>query len=209
MSLILDILCVLLIWVMGAKGYKKGLVKGLFGVLSFVLSGFITAIIYKPVSEYIMNITFVKNNMASLGDKISSLLSIPAQEEISKLPHWLYDTAYKTSEAANTAVTNAAVTIIVNIFCIVVICLLVKVALRLFEGVFGIIMKLPILNLVNKSGGMICGIITSVAVLWIVLAVVVLFAGTEIFKPINEAIQETSVLKYFYNNNLLMKMIIK
>ena len=209
MSLILDILCVLLIWVMGAKGYKKGLVKGIFGILSFVVSGIITAIIYKPVSEYIMDIPFVKNNMVVLGDKISGLLSTPAQEEISKLPHWLYDTAYKTSETANTAVTNAAVTIIVNIFCIVVIYLLVKVALKLFEGIFNAVMKLPGLNLVNRAGGMACGIITSVAVLWIVLAIVVLFAGTEIFKSVNETIQTTSVLKYFYNNNLLMKMIIK
>ena len=209
MNLILDILCVLLIWVMGAKGYKKGLAKGIFGLLSFVVSGIITAVIYKPASEYIMNIPFVKNNMIVLGDKISGLLNVPAQEEISKLPHWLYETAYKTSEAANTAVTNAAVTVIVNIFCIVVIYLLVKLALRLFEGVFVAIMKLPVLNLINRTGGMICGIVTSVAVLWLVLAVVVLFAGTEIFKPVNQAIQTTSVLKYFYNNNLLMKMIIK
>ncbi len=209
MSLILDILCVLLIWVMAAKGYKKGLVKGLFNLLSFVLSGILTAIIYKPASEYIMNISFVKNNIAVLGEKISGLIATPAQEEISMLPHWLYDTVYKTSEAANTALSNAAVTIIINIFCIVVIYLLVKVALRLFEGIFNAIMKLPVLNLVNRTGGMICGIFTSVAILWIALAVVVLFAGTDIFKPVNEAIQSTSVLKYFYNNNLLMKLIIK
>ena len=118
-------------------------------------------------------------------------------------------TMYKTSEAANTAISNAAVTIIVNVFCIVIIYLIVKIALRLFEGVCNLIMKLPVLNFVNRTGGMVCGIISAVVILWIALACVVLFAGTEIFKPVNEAIQTTSVLKYFYNNNLLMKMIIK
>ena len=209
MGLMLDILCVLLIWIMAAKGYKRGLVKGLFGVLSFGVAGIITAIIYKPVSEYIMNIPFIKDSLVVLGDRISKLLSSPVQDGINELPKWLYDVAYETSEAANTAVSNALVTIIVNIFCIVVIYLLVKVAFRLFEGIANMIMKLPILNLVNRAGGMVCGIVTSVAVLWIVLAVVVLFAGTDVFVPVNDAIQETSVLKYFYNNNLLMKLIIK
>ena len=197
MVLLLDILCVLIIWVMAAKGYKKGLVKGLFGVLSFWISGVVTAIIYKPASEFIM------------GEKISDLLNVQVEDGISNLPIWLYDVAHKTSETANTAVSNAVVTTIINIFCIVVIYLLVKVAFGLFEGVFNLIMKLPVLNFINRVGGMICGIITSVAVLWIALASVVLFAGTEFFESANQAIQETSVLKYFYNNNLLMKLIIK
>ena len=172
MELILDILCILLIWIMGARGYKKGLVKGLFGVLSFGVAGIITAIIYKPVSEYIMKLPFVEDGTVVLGDRISKLLSSPVQDGINELPKWLYDVAYETSEVANTAISNALVTIIVNIFCIVVIYLLVKVAFRLFEGIANMIMKLPILNLVNCAGGMICGIVTSVAVLWIVLAVV-------------------------------------
>lgn len=209
MGLILDIICVLLIWVLAAKGYKKGLIKGAFGILSFIVSGIITAIIYKPASEYIMSIPFVSDNMIVLGDKISELLATTGQEEITSLPLWLYDAMYKTSEAANTAISNAAVTIIVNVFCIVIIYLIVKIALRLFEGVCNLIMKLPVLNLVNRTGGMVCGIISAVVILWIALACVVLFAGTDIFKPVNEAIQTTSVLKYFYNNNLLMKMIIK
>lgn len=209
MVLLLDILCVLIIWVMAAKGYKKGLVKGLFGVLSFWISGVVTAIIYKPASEFIMGIPFVNEQMLVLGEKISDLLNVQVEDGISNLPIWLYDVAHKTSETANTAVSNAVVTTIINIFCIVVIYLLVKVAFGLFEGVFNLIMKLPVLNFINRVGGMICGIITSVAVLWIALASVVLFAGTEFFESANQAIQETSVLKYFYNNNLLMKLIIK
>lgn len=209
MSLILDILCVLLIWVLGAIGYRKGLVKGLFGILSFGVAGIVTAIIYKPVSEYIMNIPFIKDSTVVLGERISELLNSPVEEGMSNLPIWLYDVAQKTSEAANTAISNAVVNLIVNVFCIVVIYLLVKLAFKLFEGVLEIIMKLPILNFVNRAGGMICGIVTAVLILWIILACVVLFAGTDIFEPVNLAIQETSVLKYFYNNNLLMKMIIK
>ena len=209
MGLILDLLCVLLVWIMAAKGYKKGLVKGAFGVLSFGVAGLITAIIYKPVSEYIINLPFVNDKLIVLGEKISEIINKPVQEGISGLPVWLYDVAYETSEAANTAVSNAVVTVIVNIFCIVLIYLLVKVAFRLFEGVLNLIMKLPVLNFINRVGGMVCGIITSVVVLWVVLACVVLLAATDIFEPVNNAIQTTSVLKYFYNNNVLMKLIIK
>ena len=209
MSLTLDILCVLLIWVMAATGYNRGLVKGLFGVLSFAFSGIITALIYQPVSEYIMTIPWVKDNLDVLGKNISGMLYAPGQEEMGSMPEWIYEIVQQTTETANNAISNAIITVIVNVFCIVVIYLLVKVALRLFEGVFSFIMKLPVLNIVNRAGGVVCGVITSVAIIWLVLAIVVLFAGTEVFKPINEAIQTTSVLKYFYNNNLLMKMIIK
>jgi len=209
MVLILDIICILLIWFLAAKGYKKGLVKGLFGLLSFLISGLITAIIYKPASEYIMSIPFVKNFMTVLAERISVLIGVPGQEELIGLPKWLYDTAYQAADAANTAISNAIVSIIISVFCIVVIYILVKLALKLFEGVFTLIMKLPILNIVNRVGGMVCGMITAVVVLWILLALVVLFAGMDIFEPVNNAIQATSVLKYFYNNNLLMKLIIK
>lgn len=209
MSLILDIICVIIIWVLAAKGYKKGLAKGLFGVLSFVLSGIVTAIIYKPVSEYILSIPFVKEKTAQIGENISALLGTSQQSVVEGMPGWLSEIALEAANNANTAIAGSITSILVSVFCIVVIYLLVKLAFRLFEGVFEFLMKLPVLNLVNKAGGMVCGIITSVAVLWIALACVVLLAGTEIFASVNDVIQETELLKYFYNNNLLIKLIIR
>lgn len=209
MSLILDIGCLILIWVIAARGYKKGLVKGFFGVLSFALSGIVTAIIYKPASEYILSIDLVSEKVVAVGEKISGILSQSQQDAASDLPMWFSEAALSAAETANVAIANSVTSILVSVFCIVVVYLLVKLAFRLLEGVLDIIMRFPILSLVNRAGGMVCGIITSVVVLWIVLACVVLFAGTDFFESVNQSIQATSLVKYFYNNNLLIKLIIK
>lgn len=199
----------LIIWVLAAKGYKKGIVKGFFGVLSFVLSGIVTAIIYKPVSDYILSIPVVQDKLSIIGDKISALIVPSQQSAVATLPIWFQKAALSASESANEAIGSSVTNILVSVLCIVAIYLLVKLSFRLLEGVFEVLMKLPVLNLINRAGGMICGIITSVMVLWIILACVVLFAGTAVFAPVNEAIQDTELLKYFYNNNLLITMIIK
>ena len=209
MVLVLDLVCIMLIWIFGARGYKKGFVKGFFGVLSFAFSAIITMVIYNPVSEYILSFDAVSDKISEISKKVAAMIFQGQQENISTLPVWFKDMAISASETANTALENAISMIITSVFCIVVIYLLVKIALRLFEGVFELLMKLPILNIVNKSGGMVCGIISSVVILWIVLACIVLLAGTPLFATLNEAVQNTSLLKYFYNNNLLIKLIIK
>lgn len=209
MSLILDLVCIILIWILAAKGYKKGIVKGLFGVLSFVFSAIVTAIVYKPVSEYILSLSFVKDKVFLVEDKIADLLIISQQDAASGLPAWFSDVALEMSKNANIAIGSAVTKILVSVLCIVVVYILVKLAFRIFEGIFELIMKLPVLNLLNRAGGAVCGIVSAVAFLWIVLACVVLFAGTAAFENVNDAIQSTVFLKYFYNNNLLIKLIIK
>ncbi|MBQ2898026.1 MAG: CvpA family protein [Clostridia bacterium] len=209
MSLILDLVCIILIWILAAKGYKKGLVKGLFGILSFVLSGIVTAVVYQPVSEYIMSLSFVKDKADLVENKIADSLIVSQQDALTGLPKWFSDIALEMSNNANVAISSTVTKIIVSVFCIVAIYLIVKLAFRIFEGVFDLIMKLPVLNLLNRAGGAACGVISAAMFLWVFLACVVLFAGTTVFEPVNNAIQETSLVKYFYNNNLLIKLILK
>ncbi len=209
MSLILDLACIILIWIFAAKGYKKGIVKGLFGLVSFVASGIITAVVYKPVSEYIISVPFIKDKIVLIEEKITQFIAASQQDSVSRLPDWLLEIAGETINETNLALSSSVTNILVSVLCIVIVYLLVKLALRLFEGVLEIIMKLPVLNLLNHAGGTVCGVVSSVIVLWLVLAVAVLFAATPVFTSINEVLQSTNILKYFYNNNLLIKLIIK
>ena len=70
-------------------------------------------------------------------------------------------------------------------------------------------MSLPILKQFNKAGGIIYGIIKSLIIIYLLLAIV--FAITYITgnTTISKAISESYITKLFYNNNILLNLIFK
>ena len=206
MSIIIDVAVVAFIWILAAAGYKKGLVRTLYGFVSFALSAVITAFVYKPVTAWLLELEFVKKWTDSISSYITDALAQKSSEALAGLPEWVW--SYAGGESGILTVGDALASLVVGILCVIVVFIIVKLALTLFVGVLDAFMKLPVLKSVNRFGGVLFGLLKGVIIVWILCAVVVLLISTDMFNGINEVIQSTYVTKYFYNNNMLMRFIL-
>lgn len=207
-NIIIDVIAVAIIWITAVKGYKKGLVRTLYGVVAFILAGILTAYSYKYVCEYLMSLNFVQELTGKINGYITE--SIISNSDLSIImPVWMSNSVTEELQSAQVTASAKIIEILIMIITVIITYLLVKLVLGVCVGILDAIMKLPILDTVNRTGGMLSGIIKGVLIVLLCFAVVSLFVTAEKYQYIHSAINETFVAKYFYNNNLLMRLIMK
>lgn len=105
-------------------------------------------------------------------------------------------------------ITDAVTLMILKLLSVILLFLLVKVfvflLLKILEGLF----ELPVLKTLNHMLGAGLGIINALLLIYIVCGAVSLFAPAEKLTVIEETVKSTYILKYFYENNLLMSLFI-
>lgn len=208
LNIIIDVIVIAIIWITAVNGYKKGLIKTLYGVVAFLLAGILTAYSYKYVCEYLMAKTFVQDIMAKINGFITE--SIILNSDLSFImPVWMSNSVTEAIQSAGMTASGKLVEILIMIFTIVITYFLVKLVLGIGVGILDAVMKLPILDTVNRTGGMLSGIIKGVLIVLLCFGIISLFVTSEKYQYIHSAINETFVAKYFYNNNILMRLIIK
>ena len=97
---------------------------------------------------------------------------------------------------------------ILNAISYLLIVILVLIAVRILANLLDIISKLPVLNSINKIGGIAVGTLKGVIIVWLFFVVITVFSGSEFGKSMFEMINDSVVLSYLYNNNLLMDIVL-
>ncbi|MCG8501935.1 MAG: CvpA family protein [Firmicutes bacterium] len=99
--------------------------------------------------------------------------------------------------------------IIVNIISVILIFMAIKLILFIVGSTLDQFMKLPVLNEMNKLGGGIFGVVNGLIIIYIVFAILTLFAPIQASAPLIEMINESSIAKIFYNHNILLNWILQ
>ena len=205
---LIDITLVLIVWVTAVNGYKRGLIKTIYGLGAFLLAAIATALCYEYFAEYLMSLSFIQN----LVDKMNQYIveSIVANTDLNSfMPIWMKDSVTEAVQSAGITVAGKLFEIIIMIATVVITFFIAKLCLGLIVGILDAIMKLPILDTINRTGGLLTGIIKGVLIVLICFGIVSMFVATDKYQYIHNTINETYVAKYFYNNNILMRLIIK
>jgi hypothetical protein len=82
--------------------------------------------------------------------------------------------------------------------------IVVKLLLRTLVFSLGILVKVPGLSLLNRLLGACFGFIQQLLTLWLLFLVVAIFSATGWGESLYQVIHESTVMVYFYENNLLM-----
>lgn len=220
-GLIADLVIVLTLVISAAMGYKKGLTSVIFKLIIFLASLIIAFILYKPVANFIMDKTgideWLTEKIATTLDGTSiangELLNVE-QSNISKSVVELINKYVK--EALNETKTNAVnyvsaklayygITILTLIFLLGIS----RFILAFIKGIAEFIANLPILRIINKTGGLIYGLLRGLVALYLLMAVLSIISplieSTFIIKEINDS----KLGSIMYNNNLLLNLIVK
>lgn len=204
-GIIIDASIILLISLSIFIGYKQGFIKVAIKIFSFIIAIAIAFAIYKPVSNVIIEKTPLDENIEYT---ITNNIKVNKGEtfEIKGFPEGI--TQSIVGEANNT-IENISNTITIKIIQAVTffaIFIVVKILLKFISVIADIIAKLPILKQFNKLGGTIYGGLKGFAIIYLILAIILLLAPL-MQNDIISLINESYIGSLMYNNNILIKLI--
>ncbi len=217
-GIIVDIIIVALIVLSTFFGYKKGLTGVILKIFSFLIAVVLMLVLYKPVSNFVIkNTTIDENIKAGVTEQLKKLdinkESTTKEENESFVTEYINkyvneaieqgkeDVIEYVSDKLSIAIINVIMALIVFIVSMTVL-LIISLFLKL-------LVKLPILRQIDKSGGIIYGILRAIIVIYVILAILsVMSAMIEDFSII-KAIEDSTIGNMMYNNNLILKMIVK
>ena len=73
----------------------------------------------------------------------------------------------------------------------------------------GLIGMLPVIHQANQIGGLLCGLIEALIVVWVMFTVITALGGTTQMSQLIGQIHDNVVTDFIYNNNPIMKMLLK
>lgn len=214
MGIILDLIIVAIIASNIFICYKKGLVKLAVGLVAVLVAIILSVILYKPVSNLIIKNTGIDKKIENV---IIENFSADTQNGgetkyvgvIDYLEKYANDAVTKTQNEIVYETAGTMAVKITNIIVLLAIFIIVRAVLVLLTFVSDAITSLPLIKQCNEVGGVIYGIIKALLIVYILLAIVFLIVLVSGNSTISDMISSSHITKFFYENNLLLKIIFK
>ena len=212
MGIILDIILVAIIALNVFICYKKGLVKLAVGLIAVLVSVILAVLLYKPVSNIIINNT-------ELDEKIKSAITenFVNEEETTEetedngfmkyIEKYVEDPVNKTKNEIVIEASGVIATKLIDIIAMVSIFIVARLVLILLTFVTDMITSLPILKQFNELGGILYGLIKALLIIYVLLALAFFIVYTTGSTGLADAIANSFITKFFYNNNLLLSIL--
>ncbi len=207
--MILDILA-LTIWIVCIiSGMRRGFVRSLLGVLSFVIAIVAALFFYDGFSAWFSASTagvFLQEKITgilsgafgeSLGDA-SGGLQLPEflQKGLESAGNW-------TSDVAQSAAEQLAA-LVIGVLSVILLILVIRLVLRLILQVLSAVVRLPVLKQCNGLLGGIFGAVTGLFWVWLLLSLAGFLAVLPAFSFLTGWIDQSSVMKLSQDGSLLL-----
>lgn len=218
MGLVVDLIILGILAICVLLGYLKGLTGALLKIVSFVLALVIAFVLFKPVSNFVIqNTNWDENLEASIREiVVKEEATTDEEQDVEQgMPEVITDYINTTVEnAANDAkeaivdatARNVALTII-NVATWIALFLVARIALILVKGLANILTSLPVIKQVDKLGGVIYGAIEALVIIYGLLAIVSFVSPMIQHSYLITGIQSSHIASFMYNNNLLLKIV--
>ena len=185
--MIYDIVLVAVLVFFALNGRRKGLMMSVFGFFSVIISYIAAALLVKPASEFFKTTPAYGILLEKVGEIVpqNQMLLGFAPGSVQEM----------MAEDAAVFLSN----VIVSVAIFIIVLILMKIVIKILNSVF----KLPGLNFLNKTGGMIIGLVTGFLICYAALAAWGAFAVFEL--PVG--MENSTLLKSMFENNLLFILI--
>lgn len=226
MAVIVDIIILAIMIICIFSGYKKGLIRVAVNILGFFIALLIAFILYTPISNFIINNTSIQPTLkeAISGTVESYVIKTDENQENNEevkednSPKVMSDyingfvekekqQAEQTEKDIINNVSNTVANNLIKIAVGILVFIVAKIALLFVKVLAKFISNLPIIGQFNKIGGAIYGILQGLLIIYILFAILSVFAPTMENSAILEAINSSTIGKMMYNNNLILKII--
>lgn len=199
MNYLIDLILIAIIALFTFIGYKKGLIKVAFGLVSFILAIIISVILYKPVSSFIIKYTPLDDYIeTSVAERLTS--SETTKEETENIVSNYYN---NIKNASTSVIATGISKTVINISSILIVFIISKIILLFFKFIGDIIAKLPLIKQFNSAGGFIYGLLKGFVIIYIILAILAVLAPIIDINNIVSIINSSIITNIMYNNNII------
>lgn len=200
-------------------GYKKGMVKIVLSMIAMAVTYILAAALTIPVSMALKTATPVYTTIEESVEKMvkeakidDTKLDITAIEKLnlpSQIEEKLMDGAEKVTTGFNKYLVSSISNYILKALTFFILFVVIYIVLSIIIKVFDIVSKLPLLNTVNKAGGLAVGAAQGLIIVWIGCLVITAFGdkawAQEAFRQVND----NKLLTFIYENNPIIFLVTK
>ena len=215
MQFIIDLIVIGIIFLSTFLGYKKGLIGVAFKIASFIIAIIITLILFKPISNYIINNTeFAQTIENTIVQKLSTaeIENGQIKQENSNLPEvivnyinvGLQDTVNEAKDSIVKMVARNLAETIIDIIVIIGLFIITRLLLLFAKAILEAISEIPIIKQFNKAGGILYGILRGLLLIYLTLAIISLLLPMLDKTAILNIINNSILTKILYNNNIIL-----
>lgn len=221
----IDIGVIVILLFFGIAGRMRGLVRTCFSFVPMLAGLVLTNQLY-PVLSKVLRSTFIYEGLKNGVQKALKLDTIFANalagsDAIStlKVPEFL-----KTAlmENNNPVVYNVlgvnkieeyiagyVANICLNVLCMVAVFVVIVIACKFILAALDLIAKLPVINFLNKTGGLAVGLLQGLIVLWVIGILLVGFYSNPVLSRFFEILNQSRLALFLYEKNVLLFMILR
>ena len=225
--MIVDIVIILIVLFFVLIGKKRGFALSLLSTCSIILSIVISLFLYQPVETYLRENTELKEQISNAiissmnnedkSDQESTNENQQGESEgkgffNSLINNYVNLGKEKAEETKNQVVQQTAENITENILKVlsfVIVYILVTLILLILKFALKIFTKLPVINQIDKIGGIILGFAEGVIIVYIIIAIISIVVPEKKDGNISQKIDESYIGRYVYNNNVIKNKILK
>jgi len=221
MNIIL-LIAILILILSALNGYRQGFIKAVFSIFIMIVSLILASQLMPVVGKVLQKTpiyTAVNENIESV---IVSSVTMPVDKVTEQvdvinalpLPDFLRNALIENNNSQiydalgingfTAYMSNYLTCLIINAISFVISFIVVFILLKIIGRILNLISKLPVLNGINKIGGIIIGLINGFILLWIASVIITIFAGTSWAQYAFQDINNSAILKLIYNNNYLL-----
>ena len=215
MQFIIDLIVIGIIFLSTFLGYRKGLIGVAFKIASFIIAMIITLILFKPISNYIINNTeFAQTIENTIVQKLSTaeIENGQIKQENSNLPEvivnyinvGLQDTVNEAKDSIVKMVARNLAETIIDIIVIIGLFIITRLLLLFAKAILEAISEIPIIKQFNKAGGILYGILRGLLLIYLTLAIISLLLPMLDKTAILNIINNSILTKILYNNNIIL-----
>ena len=215
MNIIPDLLLAALVVVSFIIGYKKGFIKSVWKIAALVITIVLVMALKVPAISFLSGTALASNIHARIAETVSipqgggvniaEVLNLPdfMNNEVNNQINNTQEITSSINDTVCASLTNLFITIIACVALFIIIRLLLTATFMIINGVS----KAPVINGVNRLAGGILAAVNIIFIVFIILALVSLFAPAD--SSLFEMIEHTYVVKYLYNYNILLQLFMK
>ena len=215
MQFIIDLIVIGIIFLSTFLGYRKGLIGVAFKIASFIIAIIITLILFKPISNDIINNTeFAQTIENTIVQKLSTaeIENGQIKQENSNLPEvivnyinvGLQDTVNEAKDSIVKIVARNLAETIIDIIVIIGLFIITRLLLLFAKAILEAISEIPIIKQFNKAGGILYGILRGLLLIYLTLAIISLILPMLDKTAILNIINNSILTKILYNNNIIL-----
>lgn len=215
---------IILLAVYAIRGRQEGFIKTVFSIFSILIALVLTYQVQPYVSKALQHnekiVSYVEEKVdrsIELKKKGKGITEQRTAIEELSLPGALKKSLIENN---NTEVYKALVVdkfedyissylalIIINALSFVLVFLIIYIALFVLSRMLDIISHLPIINGLNKTAGLLVGLLRGLIVIWILCIILTIFSSTKTSQMLFGYINDSYILSIIYDNNILMHII--